>query len=94
MIPRHVDDCDCQFTRREYVTADGIKTLPTYEIDYRCLSNGVTAGKGTMWKVRYEPDPEVEEIRQSEVKERISRFATSDPEVAKERELAGWGRKA
>ena len=34
-----------------------------------------------------------EEIRQSEMKERIRRFATSDPEVAKQREAMGWGKK-
>jgi len=32
-----------------------------------------------------------EEIRQHEVTERIRRFATSDPEVAKQREAEGWG---
>jgi hypothetical protein len=93
MTAQHVDNCDCQFTRKDYATADGIKNLATYEIYYRCLSNGVTPGTGTMWKVRYESDPTVEEIRQREMKERISKFATSDPEVARERELAGWGKK-
>ncbi len=34
-----------------------------------------------------------EEIRQRVVTERIRRFATSDPEVAKKRELAGWGKR-
>ena len=34
-----------------------------------------------------------EEIRQREVTERIRRFATSDPEVAKKREAEGWGKK-
>jgi len=33
-----------------------------------------------------------EEIRQREVTERIRRFGTSDPEVAKRREAAGWGK--
>ena len=33
-----------------------------------------------------------EEIRQREVTERIRRFATSDPEVAKQREAEGWGK--
>ena len=69
MIPQHVDNCDCRFTHKDYATSDGIKNLATYEIYYRCLSNGITAGEGTMWKVIYE----------------------SDPEVARERELAGWG---
>ena len=31
-----------------------------------------------------------EEIRQREVTERIRRFATPDPEVAKKRESEGW----
>jgi len=31
-----------------------------------------------------------EEIRQREVTKRIRRFATSDPEVAKQREADGW----
>jgi len=34
-----------------------------------------------------------EEIRQRAVTERIRRFATPDPEVAKKRELAGWGKR-
>ena len=34
-----------------------------------------------------------EEIRQREVTERIRRFATSDPDVAKKREANGWGKK-
>ena len=34
-----------------------------------------------------------EEIRQSEIKERIRRFATSDPDVAKKRKAEGWGKK-
>ena len=34
-----------------------------------------------------------EEIRQRKVTERIRRFATSDPEVAKRREANGWGKK-
>ena len=34
-----------------------------------------------------------EEIRQREVTERISKFATSDPDVAKKREAEGWGKK-
>ena len=32
-----------------------------------------------------------EEIRQREVTERIRKFATPDPEVAKKRALEGWG---
>ena len=32
-----------------------------------------------------------EEIRQREVTERIRRFATPDPEVAKKRASEGWG---
>ena len=32
-----------------------------------------------------------EEMRQFEMTERIRRFATSDPEVAKKREAEGWG---
>jgi|TARA_R110000824_G_scaffold22325_17_gene81887 hypothetical protein len=34
-----------------------------------------------------------EEMRQVEMTERIRRFATSDPEVAKKREAEGWGKK-
>jgi len=89
MTSLHINNCDCQFTHKDCVTADGIRNLSTYEIDYRCLSNGVKAGTGTVWKI-YESDSTIEEIRQSEVKERISKFATSDPEVARRRELAGW----
>jgi len=34
-----------------------------------------------------------EEIRQSVVRDRIRKFATSDPEVAKKREADGWGKQ-
>ena len=34
-----------------------------------------------------------EEIRQSEIKERIRRFATPDLDVAKKREAEGWGKE-
>jgi len=64
MAAQHVDACDCQFTRSDYATADGIKNLPTYEIDHRCRANGVTPGKGTMWKVRYASESEVASERE------------------------------
>ena len=63
MPAQHVDNCDCQFTRSDYATADGIKNLATYEIDHRCRANGVTPGKGTMWKVRYESEQDSEKGR-------------------------------
>ena len=53
------------------------------------------------YNVRRKPMPTItymtieqakEEIRQREVTERIRRFATSDPEVAKQREADGWGK--
>ena len=53
------------------------------------------------YNVRRKPMPTItymtieqaeEEIRQREVTERIRRFATSDPEVAKQREAEGWGK--
>ena len=50
-MPQHHDNCICKFNHKDYVTADGIKNLATYEMDSRCRSNGVTAGKGTMWIV-------------------------------------------
>jgi hypothetical protein len=34
-----------------------------------------------------------EEIRQSMMRDRIRRFATSDPDVAKKREADGWGKQ-
>jgi len=52
------------------------------------------------YKLRRTPMPTItympieqaeEEIRQREVTKRIRRFATSDPEVAKQREADGWG---
>ena len=53
------------------------------------------------YKLRRTPMPTItymsieeakEEIRQREVTERIRRFATPDPEVAKTREAEGWGK--
>jgi hypothetical protein len=45
--PEHIDNCICQFTHEDCVTAEGRRNLATYEIDSRCHHNGITAGEGT-----------------------------------------------
>ena len=48
-MPQHHDNCTCQFNHKDYITADGLRNLATYEIDSRCHNNGIKASKGTMW---------------------------------------------
>ena len=62
MTSLHIDNCKCQFSHKDYITAEGRRNLSTYKIDYRCYGNGVTAGTGTMWKVEYELDYTAKEL--------------------------------
>ena len=48
-MPDHIDNCTCQFSHKDYATADGIRNLATYEIDSHCYTNGIRASQGTMW---------------------------------------------
>jgi len=48
-MSQHTDNCTCQFNHKDYITADGLRNLATYEIDSRCHNNGIKASKGTMW---------------------------------------------
>ena len=50
-MPQHNDSCTCQISHKDYVTADGIRNLATYEIDSHCYSNGIRASEGTMWTI-------------------------------------------
>jgi len=50
-MPQHNDNCTCQFNHKDYVTADGIRNLATYEIDSHCYANGIRASEGTMWTI-------------------------------------------
>ena len=52
MSELHIDNCQCQFSHKDCVTAEGIKNIATYEIDYCCYMNGVRAGTGTMWRIK------------------------------------------
>lgn len=45
--PEHNDNCICQFSHKDCVTAEGVRNLATYEIDERCHLNGITGGEGT-----------------------------------------------
>ena len=47
----HVYGCFCRFKHFDAITAEGERNLTTYEIDYDCHMNGVTAGKGTGWTI-------------------------------------------
>ena len=50
-MPQHNDSCTCQISHKDYVTADGIRNLATYEIDSHCYTNGIRASQGTMWTI-------------------------------------------
>ena len=52
-MPDHIDNCTCQFSHRDYATADGIRNLATYEIDSHCSTNGIRASQGTMWIIMW-----------------------------------------
>ena len=52
-MPDHIDSCICQFSHKDYVTADGIRNLATYEIDSHCYTNGIRASQGTMWIIMW-----------------------------------------
>jgi len=52
-MPDHIDNCTCQFSHKDYATADGIRNLATYEIDSHCYTNGIRASQGTMWTITW-----------------------------------------